>query len=196
MYEEINRFIDHRDQVNNFNSLFGNQIWQTCRELSKPNERRRCLHNAYLQQLQAVAKFVRSFEMRNRAGSTDYFLFYATNNIVGLKKMKEAMWKVDKSGEFSFSDATDPDQAVLFGDQPRYELLRKQIVDQFKGQEPTRGDIEDFVLAKTAFRDTHYKQHVLKLLELEDPPQIQIIGAPPNRRRGTFASAEMRIRFL
>ena len=39
--------------------------------------------------------------MRNAAGITDYYLFYAANSPLGLKKMKEAMWKVDVSGEFT-----------------------------------------------------------------------------------------------
>lgn len=193
MYEEINRFLDHPDQLENFNLLFGNQRWHACKELVRPNERRRCLHDAYLYQLSTVAKFARSFEMRNRTGSTDYFLFYATNNIVGLKKMKEAMWKVDRSGEFSFSDATDPHQSILFGDTPRYEILRKQILDRFAAKEPTRGEIEYFVLANTAFRETHYKQQVLKELEVEN--KIVVVNALPGRKRGTFAADAMRIRF-
>jgi hypothetical protein len=45
---------------------------------------------------------------------TDYYLFYATNELLGLEKMKEAMWKADESGEFRFSDATDPNQLVIF----------------------------------------------------------------------------------
>jgi hypothetical protein len=36
--------------------------------------------------------------MSNSRDVTDYFLFYATNELLGLKKMKEAMWKVDESG--------------------------------------------------------------------------------------------------
>jgi hypothetical protein len=109
--------------------------------------------------------------------------------------MKEAMWKLDTSGEFIFSDATDPNQSVLFGDKPRYELLREQILRRFKGQQPTIEEIEHFVLAETAFRETHYKQHVLKQLEAEVPSSIQVISAPSNRRRGTFADPHIRVRF-
>lgn len=196
MYEEINRFIDHKDQVENFNSLFGSDAWQQCRPKQGVSERRRCLHDAYIARLKTAARFVRSFEMRNRSGRTDYFLFYATNNVVGLKKMKEAMWKVDRSGEFSFSDATDPNQAVLFGDEPRFDLLLTQIVDRFKGREVSVEEIELFVLSETAFRETHYKQQILKRLEFDDPPQIQIVGAPASRRRGTFGDPQMRVRFI
>ena len=49
------------------------------------------------------------------------------------------MWKVDESGEFIFSDATDPNQAVLFEPEPRYDLLKRQILDRFEGHETTVG---------------------------------------------------------
>ena len=70
---------------------------------------------------------MRSFEIRNKNDATDYFLFFATKNVTGLRKMKDAMWSVDQSGEFTFSDGTNPDQMLLF------------------------------VVEETAFRETHYK---------------------------------------
>ncbi len=95
--------------------------------------------------------------MRNGRDVTDYFLFYATNNRKGLQKMKEAMWKIDRAGEFTFSDATDPNQMVLFGE-PAVDVLRQQILDRFGGREATVGEVEEFVLAETAFRESHYKK--------------------------------------
>ena len=41
--------------------------------------------------------------------------------------MNEAMWKVDPKGEFKFSDTTDPNQMVMFGD-PTIDILRRQVV--------------------------------------------------------------------
>ena len=35
-------------------------------------------------------------------------------DLLALKKMKEAMWAADPTGEFRFSDATDPSQGILF----------------------------------------------------------------------------------
>ena len=195
MYEEINRFIGHPDQEANFDALFGSPSWRSCASLSESRERNRCLHDLYLGQLRGIAKYVRSFEMRNAANRTDYFLFFATNNFLGLKKMKESMWKVDKSGEFSFADTTDPNQTVLF-DQPNYALLKKQIMERFKGQETTVDEIEEFIVVDTAFRETHYKREVLRLLELTTPPAIEAIDPPPGRKRGQFPSPSLRIRFL
>lgn len=197
MYEEINRFVGHPDQEKNFDTFFGTPKWRDGIGLPKPRERNRFLHDLYLQQLRTDAKmgYVRSFEMRNERDVTDYFLFYATNSPLGLKKMKEAMWKVDESGEFSFSDATNPDQFVLFEKRPRFELLRAQIVERFAGREATVEEVERFVIADTAFRETHYKVQVLNPLELSDPPSLQTIGAPAGRRPGTYADKSLRLRF-
>jgi hypothetical protein len=110
--------------------------------------------------------------------------------------MKEAMWKVDESGEFKFSDATDPNQMVLFSKSPQFDDLEKRIIARFAGQEASVGEIEEFVLAETPYRETHYKRRVLKELEGANPPHIEVANAPPGRKRGTFGDPSMRIRFL
>jgi three-Cys-motif partner protein len=73
MYEEINRFLAHPDQLQNFDRFFGTQDWRQC--IPQP-QRNRCLHDLYVGQLRTSATYVRSFEMQNDAGVTDYFLFY------------------------------------------------------------------------------------------------------------------------
>ena len=157
MYEEINRFISLPDQEANFDLFFGTREWRSGISLVSPAERNRFLHDLYIRQLKAAgrAKYVRSFQMRNVSESVDYYLFYATGSQLGLKKMKEAMWKVDQAGDFTFSDATDPNQMIMFGSEPRFDQLRQQILSKFAGQEATVGGIEEFVLAETAFRETH-----------------------------------------
>ena len=199
MYEEINRFLGHPDQEENFDTFFGTQDWREGVGLAGPQARNRFLHDLYGRQLRdaAGAKYVRSFEMRNERDVVDYHLFYATNNILGLKKMKEAMWRVDQGGEFRFSDATDPNQAVLFGNEPRFDLLQRQLIAHFRGRDASVEEIEEFVLAETAFRETHYKRQVLRPLELTEPSMIQVIDPPPGRKRGTYPERfkSMRLRF-
>ena len=196
MYEEINRFLGHPDQEENFDTFFGTHEWREGVGLAGPQVRNRFLHDLYGRQLRdaAGAKYVRSFEMRNERDVVDYYLFYATNSILGLKKMKEAMWKVDERGEFSFSDATDPNQAVLFGNEPRFDLLERQLLAHFGGCDASVEEIEHFVVAETAFRETHYKR-VLKKLELAEPPTIEVIDPPARRIRGTYPDGPLRLRF-
>ena len=198
MYEDINRFIGHPNQVDNFNSFFDTAAWRPIISEPDPRQRNRQLHDLYLSQLRnsASMRYVRSFEMRNEREVTDYYLFYATNSVLGLKKMKEAMWKVDSSGEFRFSDATDPRQQVFFVDEPQFDILRDQIVANFQGIETTIGQIEQFVVSETAFRETHYKTQVLKPLELRQSPGLELIDPPSNRRRGTYPNPSQRVRFI
>ena len=133
--------------------------------------------------------------MRNDHDLTDYYLFFATNNPLGLKKMKEAMWKVDKSGEFRFSDATDPNQLVLFGNEPQFEILRDQILHQFRKTEASVKTVEDFVVQRTAFRETPFKR-ILKILETQEPPLLKVVNPSPKRNKGTYANPNMLLRFL
>lgn len=198
MYEEINRFISLPDQTPNFDALFGTDEWRDIGTLGEPRERNRRLHDLYMAQLrnQADARYVRSFEMRNDRNVTDYYLFYATNHLLGLKKMKESMWRVDESGEFRFSDATDRNQLVLFGTEPRFDILRDQIIERFSGRETTIGEIERFVVTETAFRETHYKRQILRSLELQHPPGLELVRPPARRRRGTYPDPSQRVRFV
>ena len=197
MYEEINRFLGHSDQERNFDSFFGTDQWREGIQHNDPRMRNRFLHDLYHRRLRDIsgARYVRSFEMRNERDVVDYYLFYATNNMLGLKKMKEAMWRVDESGEFRFSDATDPNQAVLFLNEPRLDMLRHQLLDQFGGCVASVGEVEEYILAETAFRETHYKRQILRPLELAEPAVIEVIDPPPGRRRGTFPDSSMRLRF-
>lgn len=133
--------------------------------------------------------------MRNDNDVVDYYLFYATKNLLGLKKMKEAMWKVDESGEFRFSDATDPNQFVLFEKEPRFDVLQHQLLGRFGGKVATVEEIEEFVLAETAFRETHYKRQVLRPLELAETPKLEAIDPPPGRRPGTYGERSLKLRF-
>jgi len=122
----------------------------------------------------------------------DYFLFFATNNELGLKKIKEAMWRVDESGTYTFSDATDPNQSVLFSAEPDRELLKRLILDKFSGIETTPSEIEHFVVHDTPFRETHYKK---VLQSLEGAERIVPIDPPATRRRGTYANMKLKLRF-
>jgi len=195
MFEEINRFIEHRDQGHNFDTLFGSDAWRKMTTIVEKRARREFLHGLYLSQLQRVAgaKYVRSFEMRNNKDVTDYFLFFATNSAKGMAKMKEAMWKVDQSGEFQFSDATNPAQGLLFSREPDFDALRRAIVARFAGKDATVAEVEDFVLAETPYRETHYKKQVLAHLEREG--KVSPVNPPVGRKAVTYAVPTMGLRF-
>lgn len=196
MYEEINRFIEHPDQTKNFDELFGTAAWRDVASIDEPRARRAFFHDLYVRQLRDVAgaRYVRAFEMRNKKDATDYFLFFATNSRKGIQKMKEAMWKVDDSGGFQFSDATAgaSQLALSFTTEPDYSALKRRIVARFRGHTTTVAAIEEFVLADTPFRETHYKK---RLAELEREGIVAPVDAKPGRRAGTYGDPDMQVRF-
>ncbi|AWM85544.1 three-Cys-motif partner protein TcmP [Microvirga sp. 17 mud 1-3] len=184
MFEEINRFLAHPDQVENFDDLFGGPEWRDIVKLSG-RERRERIRDLYAAKLRDVAgaRYVRYFEMRNERSHTDYYLFFATKSLRGLQKMKEAMWKADPAGGYTFSDATVPDQLVMFGPEVALQRLESDLVNRFGGQSARVEDIEEFVVAETAFREAHYKG---VLRELERSGKLEVINPKQGRRRGTF----------
>ena len=191
MFEEINRFLAHPDQPQNFDTLFGGGDWRSACALTG-GPRKRFVHDCYRDQLHAVggARFVRSFEMRNARGLVDYFLFFATKSSKGLAKMKEAMWRVDPEGGLSFSDATNPNQTTLFAKEPDRVLLRRLIADRFKAMRVAVCEIEQFVIEETPFLASHYKK-VLKDLETEG--RLSVPYPPLGRKQGTFAVPSMTV---
>jgi hypothetical protein len=85
------------------------------------------LHDLYQRQLTqaAGADFVRSFAMRDERNNMDYFLFFGTNGEIGLRKMKEAMWRVDENRDL-----------YLFGRSPQHGHLKNPRAGNKK---PPRG---------------------------------------------------------
>ncbi len=114
MVDAINRFLEHpRDSVvRHIVEAFGTD--EAIRIAEEEGDRIEKLRTLYQSQLRKVSDYVRFFEMRDRNNRTQYLLFFATNHELGHLKMKEAMWKVDPNGEYRFSDATNPNQLVLF----------------------------------------------------------------------------------
>lgn len=188
MFEEINRF---KSSPNlkigaHLDRLFGTTQWRDVLKIDDAEEQRRAIHDIYLAQLRSTAKYVRSFKMVNRNNNTDYFLFFASNNIKGLEKMKEAMWKADPQGEFSFSDYTESLGLMsLFGNEPDYELLKSQLLRKFVGLEIPIEAVRDFVIGETAFLASHFKAQILKPMEEAGELSAQRKDGK-SRRKGTF----------
>ncbi len=113
----VNRFAEIEDmRSEELDRLFACEDWRLIRKIENPDERRDFLLAVYQEQLERFCEsnFVRSFEMINDFNQTVYFLTFATKNWKGMKVMKEAMWKVDPTGNFRYSDRTNPQQRFLF----------------------------------------------------------------------------------
>ncbi len=198
MYEWINRFIDvdYTDKAEQYDGLFGSPNWRELVDSSaNPAEREQLIHDFYRNQLRTAAniRYIRSFGMQSERGGTVYYLFFGTNHLLGLRKMKEAMLHVAPNGTYQFSDRTDPNQLVFFN-QLDYRVLQQQLKQQFAGQTVSLKAIEQYVLEETPF--INYKKEALRPLELASPPGITVISSKTNRSRGTFADVnEIKIHF-
>lgn len=168
MSESIIRWKSLPNQQANFDSLFGCSEWRDALEMTNPEETKRFLIELYVKQLKAAGlTYVRTFEVMDEKNHTEYYLVFGTHNIAGLRAMKAAMWNADPSGRFQFSYASNAGQLALIALEPDFDLLRSLIVERFAGAEFSIEELEEFVLAETAFRESHYKKQILKPLELE-----------------------------
>lgn len=183
MFEFVNRFIERDGQDDIMTALFGGDDWKTLRLDGPPPQRRQQIHDLYKRQLESnTARYVRSFEMKGSKNTTKYFLFYGTNHPTGLEKMKAAMWRVQPGGTYTFSDATNPAQAVFFGDEPDYTYLKSLIVGRFQGTQASIEEIEEFVLCDTPFLPSHIKKPILK--KMEENGEITVPSI--RKQRGTY----------
>ncbi|HOX59265.1 MAG TPA: three-Cys-motif partner protein TcmP [Verrucomicrobiota bacterium] len=186
MVDSFNRFLEHPDDsvVRHIADALGGP--EAIAIAKGTGNRLVKLRELYQSKLQKVAKYVRYFEMRDRQDRTQYYLFFATNNIMGLRKMKDAMWKVDPNGDFRFSDATNPSQLVLLENDPKL-LLAHQLCERFTGKGLVTGKrVLSFVETRTAFRKTHLTA-VLKMEEKS--ARIRVDGVKTNgkpRKPNTF----------
>lgn len=188
MYQFINRFVSEEGQWDNLDKLYGTDAWREVFGAKTPEERRYILHSTYLNQLEDIsgAKHILPFEMEDSGGRTEYFLFFCTNSLAGVSKMKHAMWSVDPTGNFRYAYAGDPNQLRLLDVEPDFEQLRDEIATEFKGTSVVVEKVEEFVLLNTPFLDTHYKRQVL--IPMERAGEIDCEHPTRNRRRSQYPS--------
>ena len=162
MFDHVNRFVnDERPGiVHSFAELFatGDYEHRHAGGLSG-NARKELLRDLYASQLEQVAGFtyVNPFEVmdvnRNR---TAYYLMFGTRSLKGLEVMKDAMWDLDPVNGVRFSGFVDSD-AMLFKPTADLEPLRHSLIENFVTRTISVEEIEEFVLAGTDFRLSHYK---------------------------------------
>ncbi len=158
MKDSINRFITDPQNNSHIIELFGSP--QVVNVIDKSKNRINDLRKFYQEQLKRVAKFVRYFEMRDSKDRPIYELFFATNHRLGHIKMKDAMWRFDDQGYFSFSDATNPNQVVLFKREIDKELF--SFIDSIRSKNTVGVEIlEEYIEDKTAYLSKYLKRSLL-----------------------------------
>jgi len=182
MIGSIHRFVTAPEFEEHCDDLFGNHEWIHARNV-QGREREEYLRALYQERLHngedgANARYVRYFTMKNSKNRTIYDLFFATNHPSGIDAMKDAMWAVDRSGDYVFSDATNPDQETLFSNDTDWERLVEILVQKYSGRTVPWVEVEE------AIRNTPYriKKRPLQAVAKRPDAPFTIIPGPNNRR--------------
>lgn len=108
--------------------------------------------------------------------------------------MKEAMWKVDDTGSFQFSDHTEARGLMsLFSAHPNLAPLRQAMAEKFKGQQIKIESLRDWVISETEFLPKHLKIPILA--PMEEAGELSVVNPAPKRRKGTFSDGTI-LKFL
>ncbi|MEV7447046.1 three-Cys-motif partner protein TcmP [Streptomyces sp. NPDC091204] len=191
MVDFVNRFAGAGNVDHHLTELFGTDEYKHAASL-RGKERQQFLHDLYQRQLSEVCglTYVQSFAMINRTGHIGYYLFHGTRDVKGVELMKDAMWKVDPGGGFTFSDRL-AGQDVLFTEVDiDVTPLRAALLREFAGRTVNISRLEEFTLVNTPYRKTHLRKPVLSPLEREGLIQVGRPGRSgfPEGTRVTFSS--------
>lgn len=192
LYLDINSLIRFGTAGNvdaQFTSLMGTEEYKNAPATGVA--RRDFLRELYERQLMEKCGFTyaHSFLMRGENNRPICYLVYATRSVTGLSAMKEAMWKVAPTGDYSFSDG-DSDQGVLFSEEPDTTLLARRLVDRFAGHPVSIEAVEEFTVTETPFLKTHIKSRTLK--PMEKSGRLAATGpVGKQHKRGTYPPGTM-----
>lgn len=187
MTRDINRFVSVLPE--HVNDLLGNPDAASLIQAAPEGaaEARRL----YAYSLRKAARFVRFFQMRDQRDCPIYDLFFATNDPLGHERMKDAMWAVDGSGAFRFSEGTDPNQLTLLGHDPGAEVAQL-ISSWFAGKRVRAEEVLECVSHETRYVLKHTRDALKRMEQPGGVDGLSVVvhdrkadGTP--RRRGTFA---------
>jgi hypothetical protein len=193
-YKAMNRWISDLNKATAFTRANGGEEWRAAANLTE-DKRRRFLLDEYKTALRkrGNANYLASFSMFDKDDQPLYWLLFCTNNLRGLEEMKKAMWAVDKTGEFRFSDEDSPSQLRLFSDLYGQPWLADELANRLADRTMSAEKIKEFVLT-----DTPCYLFKKALNSLEMTGRAKVVKAPAGRRKGKYPDrqlAEIELRF-
>lgn len=153
------------ENITQGDSLFGDKEWRAVHD-QPTEEKEGWLVERYRRTLaHAGLDKVAGFKLINRWGMP-FWLLHATRHPLGIRKMKDAMWRVDPITGYVFRDPRDPGQLTLGLETwlPHLEPLRIRVMEYLKdqGRMPV-SDVRSFALYETVYKESHANE-VLKSL--------------------------------
>lgn len=175
----IARFIADDKVSDSFDNLLGDDSWLGARKIADGQGRVAFLHDLILERVHSKGQYARSFEIQAGGGGWNgYHLFFGTQSVTGLDKMKYAMWQVDPVGGIRFRDSTVAGQLTLFEERPDLTPLQKALAAHFGSKRFTIEEAAQFTLLETPYHPSiHLKRGAL--LPLERAGQLEV----SNRKR-------------
>lgn len=181
--QSIEKNKDHLD------AIFGGNMWKDRLDPRAPMltlcAQVLALYKERLRSLQNI-DYSFAFAMKSKLGTLNYHLVFASQLAIGLRKMKEAMKAVDKSGSYSFSDDTVGQGRLWDFSDP--EQPANRMLSQLGGSWRPYKDFDDFALNETPFANP---KSMLQHLKSSGKTEVQWLGNPS---RTGFP--EERIRFI
>ena len=188
-WTDMNRWMPDKSKWPGIDRAFGGDDWKAVLDLPE-RMRRQELLKIYRQSLKerGGVKYVQSFTLYGASEAQCYWLFFCTGNPRGLEVMKKAMWKVDESGQFRYSDKLVDQhggqlQFISYFDD---DWLAHLMIRELQGRSMSLKEIFEYVLVETPC----YKyKNALRLLY--KPRKIDVLKATDSwRKRPSFSHTE------
>ncbi|WP_189159275.1 three-Cys-motif partner protein TcmP [Lentzea pudingi] len=143
----------------------GDRVWRQVADLPDGPTKRRHLLDCYRHTLKSAGfGFLLDFELVDRRGNVLYLVF-GTRHKLGVEKMKDALWEVDRAYGVGFRDPRDQQEEALFAvDEPQLAPLGRLVLPEIAkaGLHGRKiGTLIDYTLCETVFR----KQHIIPTIE-------------------------------
>ena len=162
-------------------AIFGDESWRAALDASDFKGLCKQVLDLYKTKLRSIpsVEYAFSFEMRGRHDAINYHLVFASQNALGLEKMKEAMRSIDQNGSYCFSDGAVGQHTLFRFDHP--EDFAPKFHLKFVGREVGYDQLRDYALNETPF--TNPKS---MLADLERQGLLLVKSNDPKRRKGAF----------
>jgi three-Cys-motif partner protein len=187
-YQSLNEwFLQDPRKHKYLDELYGSDAWRPTLQIPNTDQKERYLMEAYQKALEDLGWKGRPFRMVNKQNQTQYYLFFATTHWEGMLAMKGAMWRASPTGDFQYSDLSNPQQPCLFDLSRNEEYsqdLASQLCKSHRGETITKQVVSKKDLA---WHPTCIERHLtraLNILEYElTPPRIIEIKRVGDKKR-------------
>jgi three-Cys-motif partner protein len=158
----------------------GDPSWRTVVDLA-PEAKSRHILTCYRQALRAAGfPYLLDFELIPRRGHPLYLIF-GTGHRLGVQKMKDSLWEVDRAQGVGFRDPRDEQAETLFDvNEPQLGPLTRLLTQRLRDSGPVLvEDLRQFALLETVYRP----EHVIRALKpLVDQGTLSVEGGGALRR--------------